>query len=76
MIDRDFPGSGTHLKRLCMAEPSAQGPTLPIGQVTCPNCLVVMTRVALGDPDESNQLRAATYRCSRCGTKTVRRIKE
>jgi hypothetical protein len=76
MVHHYFPGSGTNLKRLSMAEPSPPGPTSPIGQVTCPNCLVVMIRVALGNPDESHHLRAVTYRCSRCGTQTVRWIKE
>jgi predicted RNA-binding Zn-ribbon protein involved in translation (DUF1610 family) len=76
MTPRDFSSSGSNLKRLRMADPSPQGPTSPIGQVTCPNCLVVMIRVSLGKPDESSHLRTATYRCSRCGTQTVRWIKE
>jgi hypothetical protein len=49
--------------------------TLPIGQVTCPNCAVIMGRIALGIADERTGLRAGTYRCPRCEAKTVRWIK-
>ena len=75
MINRHSPVPKSNLKRLFRAEPPARDSALPVGQVTCPNCLVVMNRVALGDPGEST-LSAATYRCSRCKTQTTRWIKE
>ena len=52
------------------------GKPLPIGQVTCPNCLVMMDRTALGKADASTGLRAGTYRCPRCEAETIRWIKE
>jgi hypothetical protein len=50
--------------------------TLPIGQVTCPNCLLIMGRIALGKAEAGTGLRAGTYRCPRCEAETVRWIKE
>jgi DNA-directed RNA polymerase subunit RPC12/RpoP len=46
----------------------------PIGQVTCPNCRVVMPRISL-KTDEGNSLSEAVYRCPRCKTETTRWIK-
>ena len=48
--------------------------TLPIGQVTCPNCLLIMDRIALGKADAGTGLRAGTYRCPRCEAETGRLI--
>ena len=50
--------------------------TLPIGQVTCPNCLLIMDRIALGKADAGTGLRAGTYRCPRCEAETTRWIKQ
>ena len=49
---------------------------MPIGQVTCPNCLVMMGRVAFGHADRDTGVRSATYRCPRCDAETIRWIKE
>lgn len=48
-------------------------PMAPIGQVTCPNCRVVMPRISL-KVDEGNRLNEAVYRCPRCNTETMRWI--
>ena len=46
----------------------------PIGQVTCPNCRVVMPRVSLKNGEEKD-LNEAVYRCPKCSTETRRWIK-
>ena len=51
-------------------------PSMPIGQVTCPNCLVIMGRVALGLPIGTQVFGRPRYRCPRCDAETIRWIKE
>ena len=46
----------------------------PIGLVTCPNCRVVMPRVAIKQSDKVMALSEALYRCPRCDTETRRWI--
>jgi hypothetical protein len=59
-----------------MDDRSDEGQPPPIGQVTCPNCLVLMSRISLGEADEQTGLRTATYRCPRCEAQTTRWIKD
>lgn len=49
-------------------------PRAPIGQVTCPNCRVVMPRVSLKNGEEKD-LNEAVYHCPKCSTETRRWIK-
>jgi hypothetical protein len=62
------------LKLMVDRSSEEQGP--PIGQVTCPNCLVLMSRISLGSADPQTGLQTATYRCPKCETQTSRWIKE
>jgi Zn finger protein HypA/HybF involved in hydrogenase expression len=45
-----------------------------IGQVTCPNCRVVMPRISL-QTNGGSSLHEAVYRCPQCETETTRWIK-
>jgi hypothetical protein len=68
--------AGRHHRPSIMDDRSNERQTLPIGQVTCPNCLVTMERTALGKAAAITGLRAGTYRCPRCDAETVRWIKD
>ena len=46
----------------------------PVGQVTCPNCRVVMPRISL-QPSDAENLYEAVHRCPKCETETRRWIK-
>ena len=46
----------------------------PIGQVTCPNCQVAMSRIALKSSDGEQSLNEAIYRCPECEAETKRWI--
>ena len=45
-----------------------------IGQVTCPNCRVIMPRISL-EADHGDGLHEAVYRCPLCKTEMMRWIK-
>jgi len=47
----------------------------PVGQVTCPNCRVVMPRISLKSLEDKRDLNEALYRCPKCETETRRWIK-
>jgi hypothetical protein len=49
--------------------------SVPIGQVTCPNCRVAMPRVSLKSSGVEKNLQEGVYRCPRCDTETKRWIK-
>jgi hypothetical protein len=53
----------------------AKGADSAIGQVTCPNCQVVMRLGAMKPVEGAGELREAAYRCPRCDAETKRWVK-
>lgn len=50
----------------------ARGEQRAIGQVTCPNCRVVMRLVLMQPVDGESCLHEVSYRCPRCSAETRR----
>ena len=50
----------------------ARDTSTEVGQVTCPNCQVVMRRIATKRVEGENGLCEVSYRCPRCDAETKR----